>query len=206
MSLLLHFLSPVQLKRGVIGLDGIEWHPATDSPPHHSYHGFMHKGELRFSENPEQTPRSAIVLHWDLTHAMWMFCHSHHLCFSLVFWTTPTVGHVCSKFFFNLSKSRSSRLDLDLGCNYYQKRCFSSDTILVSSELPETNTSLFYCINILLGHICLDEVGLCHQRMEGGRGSQSASALQTHCFLLQQQTELCPHVTAGEPAASQKEK
>lgn len=113
-----------------------------------------------------------------------MFCHSHHLCFSLIFCTTPTPGHVGSKFFFLICQN----LDLAVGCNYFQRRCFSSDTISVSSELSETNPSLFNCINILLGHICLHELGLCHQRLEGGRGSQSASALQTHCFLLQQQT------------------
>lgn len=201
---MLHFLTPVQLRRGVI--EWFWWHRVTSSHRQATttqlVHGFMHKGDLRFCENSAQTPRSATVLHWDFTHAVWMFCHSHNLCFSLIFCTTPTLGHEGSKFFFLICQN----LDLAVGCNYFERRCFSSYILSVSSELPETNTSLFYCINILLGHICLHELGLCHQRMEGGRGSQSASALQTHCFLLQQQTKLCPHVTAGEPTASQKEK
>lgn len=40
---------------------------------------------------------------------------------------------------------------------------------------------------------------------EDGRCSQTASALQTHCFPVQQLTELCPHIIAREPAPSQKE-
>lgn len=161
-------------------------------------HGFMYKGDLRFCDlgNPEQCP--ALLL--DLTHAMSMLCHSHHLCFSLTFCTTHTSGHVGSKTSKIRSRSRSSsRLQLP------SEKCFSSDIVSASSKLPETNTSLFYCINILLGHVCVDELCLCRQMMKDGRGSQSASALQTHCFLVPLLTKLCPHIIAGEPALSQKE-
>lgn len=96
-------------------------------------------------------------------------------------------------------------LALAVGYNCHRTRCFSSDTVSVWSELPETNPSLFYCVDILLGHGCLDELCLHPQRMEDGRGSQSGSARHAHCFLVPQLTSQCPHIPAGEPARSQQE-